>query len=132
MAIISRLIQCTGIGAPPILVATILVQATFEDFATIAAAMTGVIESEGRMRLLIRFKNFQGTINGDGWEPSRRQCKQLTHVDRVAVVGDTSGASDASTFLQALRSAQIRRFPSGRHDEAVRWLGEPASVSERV
>jgi hypothetical protein len=97
-----------------------------EDFARLASAVDPHIEATGRLAGIVleadRFPGWEGL--GALVSHIRFVRSHHEHVGKVAVVTDSKLGDVAERLASHFVSAEIKHFPSGQADAAMRWIRE--------
>jgi hypothetical protein len=98
---------------------------TAEELLVAQREVSGIIQSKGRIRLLIIVEDFEGWERSPDWEDSSFQEQHDAHIERMALVGEKKWEELASAFVgKDLREFPIEHFEPGDMGRALRWLGK--------
>lgn len=96
---------------------------TSAELHALQQAVAPIIQSKGKVRLLVLVEDFQGWERGPGWEDSTFQQENDAFIERMALVGDKKWEELAEAFVgKGLRDFPIDYFGPGEASKAMRWL----------
>jgi len=98
-----------------------LVKADYEPFVH---EFERLFRQHGKLRLLFDMTGFHGLDAGAMWEDLKFDTKQISDIDRLAMVGEKKWQQGMATFCKPFTTATIRYFDHAHAAEARKWLGE--------
>jgi hypothetical protein len=94
-----------------------------EDFERIVPDTERLICQNGKIRILVTMRDFEGWDMGAFWEDLKWEAKHFNDVERLAMVGDEHWQKWMTSFCKPFTTAAVRYFPFERLDEAQEWVG---------
>ncbi len=89
-------------------------------------AFLPVIESKinefGKVRMLVVLHDFHGWDAGALWEDIKFDWKHHSHIERLAMVGESNWEKGMSVFCEPFTSATIQYFDVADVDKARAWV----------
>ena len=85
----------------------------------------------GKVSLLVIMHDFHGWDAGGLWEDIKFDLKHYSHLEKIALVGETHWQSMMSTVCKPFTRGEVRYFDEQHSQEAREWLdlvGEPAEA----
>ena len=70
------------------------------------------------MRLLVRMHDFHGWTLGAVWEDAKFDLRHFSHIERLALVGDTKWEAGMAMFCKPFTTAKVRYFDESKAEEA--------------
>jgi hypothetical protein len=100
-----------------------------EDYDRVVVPMLDEARREGRrVRFLYHFTpEFSGFTAGGAWEDAEVGFRYLRLFERCAIVSDKDWIRGASRFVGTLLPCPVKIFRDDEWNEALAWLGAPAS-----
>lgn len=96
---------------------------TSAELRALQQAAAPIIQSKGKVRLLVLVEDFQGWERSAGWEDFSFQQENDAHIERMALVGDKKWEELAEAFVgKGLRDFPIEYFGPSETSPALRWL----------
>lgn len=97
-----------------------------QDYQVLVPELERIIESEGKLRLLLLLEDFHGWDAGALLEDLRFDIAHRTDFERTAVVGDRTWLKWATRLTAPFFSGQFRYFEPSDVDAARTWVLEGA------
>ena len=94
-----------------------------EDFERIVPDTERLISQNGKIRILVTMRDFEGWDMGAFWEDLKWEAKHFNDVERLAMVGDEHWQEWMTSFCKPFTTAAVRYFTFERLDEAQEWVG---------
>ncbi|HET6878681.1 MAG TPA: STAS/SEC14 domain-containing protein [Pirellulales bacterium] len=82
------------------------------------------IKQHGKLRMLVEMHDFHGWELGALWEDVKFDVKHFSHIERLALVGETKWEKGMAAFCKPFTTAKIRYFDTAQRDQALAWLNE--------
>ena len=73
-------------------------------------AFDRLVQQHGKLRVLFEMADFHGWDAGALWDDIKFDVKHVSHIDRLAMVGDKTWEHGMSVFCRPLTTAAIRYF----------------------
>jgi hypothetical protein len=106
-----------------ILAARLTGKLTRAELAVWQNAVVGLIQEQGKVRLLVIAENFEGWEKGGDWGDISFQMDHDPHIEKMAIVGEQKWAELALIFTgKGLRDFPIEYFPPTDLAKAQAWL----------
>jgi hypothetical protein len=99
---------------------------TREDYERFVPEVERLIGRQGKVRMLVKFHDFQGWSVGALWSDIKFDLKHFADVERLAFVGDKRWEAGMALFCRPLTRAKVRFFDRSKADEALDWIREGA------
>ena len=93
-----------------------------EDYERFVPAMERLLETRGKLRVLVVMRNFQGWTAGALWEDLKFDVKHFRDVTRLAFVGGKKWEEGMARFSIPFTTAEVRYFDESRISDAREWL----------
>ena len=97
-----------------------------EDFKKVGPEAERLIARYGKIRILVAMRDFEGWDAGAAWEELKFEAKHFNHVERLAMVGDSSWQEWMASLCKPFTTATVRYFSFDHLDAAHEWLNEPS------
>lgn len=96
-------------------------------------ALEGAIETQDRLRLLVRFSaDFEDYTLGALLQDARTGLKHWRGFDRIAIVADQGWIAKAAKAMSVIMPCPVMVFTLAEHEDAQRWLTESlGSIHQR-
>jgi len=104
---------------------------TREDYERLVPEFQKLIESHGKLRILLRMDDFHGWTAGALWDDIKVAFKHFNDVERIAMVGDKAWEKGMSVFCKPFTTATIRHFEHSQVDQAREWIHEGLEATEQ-
>lgn len=99
----------------------------YEAFVPVTEAK---IKEFGKVRMLVVMHDFHGWDAGALWADLKFDVKHHSHIERLAIVGESKWEQGMSTFCKPFTSAKIQYFDIANLEEARHWIqGDMAATS---
>lgn len=98
---------------------------TQDDYRDLAPKLEGLLDKNGRTRVLVVLEDFQGWTPSAFWEYTKLGTRHIFDhsLDRMAIVGDKVWEKGIAAFTKPFTRAEVRFFPLSKAEEAQNWLG---------
>ncbi len=106
---------------------------TKEDYAHFTPAVERAVKDHGKVRILVHMHGFHGWSLGAVWEDVKFDLHHFSHIERLALVGESRWEAGMAVFCKPFTTAQVRYFDESKVEEATAWLREgvaPATVAK--
>jgi len=103
---------------------------TKEDYAYFTPEVERAVKSHGKVRMLVRMHGFHGWSLGAVWEDVKFDLHHFSHIERLALIGETRWEAGMAVFCKPFTAAKVRYFDESNADEALTWIRE-GIVQER-
>ena len=94
------------------------------DYELFVPAAEGLIEEQGKIRVLFVMHDFHGWSAGALWEDIKFDLKHFNHIERLAIVGDSKWEHGMAIFCRPFTTASMKYFDISKVDEARQWINE--------
>lgn len=99
----------------------------YEAFVPVTEAK---IKEFGKVRMLVVMHDFHGWDAGALWADLKFDVKHHSHIERLAIVGESKWEQGMSAFCKPFTSAKIQYFDIANLEEARHWIqGDMAATS---
>lgn len=95
-----------------------------EDYQHFVPEVERLIQVHGKIRILLRMHDFHGWTAGALWEDIKFDLKHFSHIERLAIVGETQWEHGMAVFCKPFTTAKIQYFDQSKADEAAAWIRE--------
>jgi hypothetical protein len=99
---------------------------TTDDYERFVPEFERLAKRYGKISVLFEMADFHGWSAGALWNDLKFEFKHLTHIDRLALVGDKKWEQGMAVFCRPFTSATIRFFDPAHLQEAHDWLEAPS------
>lgn len=100
-----------------------------EAYEAFLPATEARIKEFGKVRMLVILSDFHGWDAGALWEDIKFDLKHHSHIERLAIVGETKWEKGMATFCKPFTSAKIQYFDIADVAKAREWIHEGLAVS---
>jgi len=91
---------------------------TKDDYAHFTPEVEKAVKAHGKVRLLVRMHDFHGWTLGEVWEDVKFDLRHFSHIERLALVGDTKWEAGMAMFCKPFTTAKVRYFDESKAEEA--------------
>lgn len=95
---------------------------TSEAYEAFLPAIESKIDEFGKVRMLVVLHDFHGWDAGALWEDIKFDWKHHSHIERLAIVGESNWEKGMSGFCKPFTSATIQYFDVADVDKARAWV----------
>lgn len=95
-----------------------------EDYAHFTPVVERAVKEHGKVRLLVRMHDFHGWTAGALWEDIKFDWRHFSHIERLALVGESRWEHGMAVFCKPFTAATVRYFDQSKADEASAWVHE--------
>lgn len=93
-----------------------------EDYRVLVPEFERLVQTQGKIRILLQMKDFHGWNPGALWEDIKFDAKHFADIERIAMVGEKKWQKAMSQFCRPFTTAHIRYFDQMQIEEAEAWL----------
>ncbi len=97
-----------------------------EDYKIFVPTVDAAIASQGEVRILAWFQDFQGWDMHALWDDIQFATTHCTKIERIAIVGDKKWEEWMAKVCKPFTLAKVRYFDASEVDAAWNWLGDAA------
>lgn len=98
-----------------------LTKEAYQEFVPMTEA---AIKKHGRVRMLVVMHDFHGWTAGALWEDLKFDYKHFSHIERLAIVGETKWEHGMAIFCKPFTVALIKYFDRAQLEDARAWIRE--------
>ena len=102
-----------------------------EDYAHFTPAVERAVKDHGTIRILVKMHGFHGWTLGALWEDVKFDLHHFSHIERLALVGESRWEAGMAVFCKPFTTAKVRYFDESKADEASRWIHEEIAQSSQ-
>ncbi|MEO8165057.1 MAG: STAS/SEC14 domain-containing protein [Betaproteobacteria bacterium] len=95
-----------------------------EDYAHFTPEVERAVKAHGKVRMLVRMHDFHGWTLGAVWEDTKFGLHHFSHIERLAIVGETRWEAGMAVFCKPFTTAKVRYFDESKADEVATWIHE--------
>jgi hypothetical protein len=95
---------------------------TAPDYEHFGGEMDRLIKQHNKIRVLCTMHDFHGWTAGALWEDIKFDLKHFTHIEKLAIVGETKWEHGMAVFCKPFTTAKIRYFDHAKAGEAKTWI----------
>ena len=95
-----------------------------EDYKQFVPLVDSAIASQGKVRLLAEFHDFQGWDLHALWDDIKFSATHCTKIQRIALVGDRAWEKWMAGVCKPFTRAKVRYFDAAEIEAAKTWLAE--------
>ena len=95
-----------------------------EDYAHFTPEVVRAVKDHGKVRMLVRMHGFHGWTMGAVWEDIKFDLHHFSHIERLAIVGESRWEAGMAVFCKPFTTAKVRYFDESKADEATVWIHE--------
>jgi hypothetical protein len=96
-----------------------LTKEAYEQFVPLTEA---AIQRHGKVRVLFVMHDFHGWDAGALWEDIKFDMKHFSHIERLAIVGETKWEKGMAIFCKPFTTAKLKYFDHTELNDAVEWI----------
>ena len=93
-----------------------------EDYEHFEPAVSGLIESAGKIKILFIMHDFHGWQMGAVWEDIKFATKHCRDIEKIAMVGEKVWEKWMATICKPFTMSSIKHFDAGEEAAARKWL----------
>lgn len=82
------------------------------------------IREFGKIRFLVVMHDFHGWSAGALWEDLKFDLKHFSHIERLAIVGESKWEKGMTVFCRPFTTAKIKYFDLADLEQAREWIIE--------
>ena len=97
---------------------------TREAYHEFVPTTEAAIKKYGKVRILFVMHDFHGWDAGALWEDIKFDVKHFSHIERLAIVGETKWEKAMSLFCRPFTTASIKYFDHTDLEKAREWIQE--------
>jgi hypothetical protein len=97
---------------------------TKDSYETFVPTTEEAIRKHGKIRILFIMHDFHGWDLGAMWEDFKFDLKHFSHIERLAIVGETKWEKGMSLFCRPFTTASIKYFDQADLEQAREWVQE--------
>jgi hypothetical protein len=105
-----------------IVVVTLSGKLVAADYQHFGGEMDRLIQQHAKLRVLCIMHDFHGWTAGALWEDIKFDFKHFSHLEKLALVGETKWEHGMAVFCKPFTTAKIRYFDHAKEAEARAWL----------
>lgn len=95
---------------------------TKEDYEMFVPELEKWIERHGKIRILFDMVDFHGWTLSAAWEDLKLGVRHISHIERIAMIGDKAWEHGMATFCKPFTKAKIRYFDRTEADVGIDWI----------
>ena len=95
-----------------------------EDYKTFVPLVDAGLAKGGKVRLLVRFHDFQGWDLHALWDDIKFATTHCTKIDRIALVGEKTWEAWMAKVCKPFTMAKVRYFDASEEEAAWAWIAE--------
>lgn len=99
-----------------------------QDYETLGPRVDALVAQHGKIRIQVNMSGFHGWSMGALWEDIKFDWKHFSHIERLALVGDSKWEAGMAMFCKPFTRATIRYFNIAKAEEAHTWIMEGLPV----
>lgn len=96
-----------------------LTKDAYQEFVPLTEA---AINRHGKVRILFIMHDFEGWNAGALWEDLKFDFKHFSHIERLAIVGETRWEQGMATFCRPFTTATLKYFDIKDLEAARAWI----------
>ena len=93
-----------------------------DDYEQFEPAVSRLIESTGKIKILFVMHDFHGWEMGAVWEDIKFATKHCRDIEKIAMVGENAWEKWMATICKPVTMSSIQYFDAGKEDAAREWL----------
>lgn len=95
---------------------------TKESYQEFVPRTEAAIKQHGKVRILFVMHDFEGWDAGALWEDLKFDFKHFSHIERLAIVGETRWEQGMATFCRPFTTATLKYFDIKDLEAARAWI----------
>jgi hypothetical protein len=95
---------------------------TAQDYERFGGEIDRLIKQHGKLRVLCTMHDFHGWTAGALWQDIKFDLTHFSHIEKLALVGETKWEQGMATFCKPFTTAKVRYFDHTKADEAKAWI----------
>jgi hypothetical protein len=100
-----------------------------EDYAHFTPEVERAVKDHGKVRMLVRMRDFHGWTMGAVWEDTKFGLHHFSDIERLALVGDKRWEAGMAVFCKPFTTAKVRYFDESKAEDAAAWVHEGLAVA---
>lgn len=92
------------------------------DYERLVPEFNRLVQTHGKLRVMFDMTEFHGWDPAAAWEDLKLSFAHFSHVEKIAMVGETQWQHGLATFAQPFTRAKVRYFDHADFDKAHAWL----------
>lgn len=101
-----------------------------DDYLAFTPPVEEAVKEHGKIRMLVRMHDFHGWTAGALWEDIKFDVKHFSHIERLAIIGESRWEQGMAMFCKPFTLAKVRYFHENKADEAYQWIHEGIAVAK--
>jgi hypothetical protein len=97
---------------------------SMSDYQHLVPTVEDAVRKNGKVRMLVQMHDFHGWDAGALWQDIKFDVKHFNHIQRLAIVGETTWEKWMAMFCKPFTTAKVRYFPVERSAEARTWVSD--------
>ena len=93
-----------------------------EDYQHFVPLVEKAVQMHGKVRMLVQMHNFHGWDAAALWQDVKFDAKHFNHIERLAIVGETTWEKWMAAFCKPFTTATIRYYGTEAMAEARVWI----------
>lgn len=94
------------------------------DYERFTPAVERVVAAHGKVRMLVRLRDFHGWTAGALWDDLKFDWKHYSDIERLALVGESRWHQGMAVFCKPFTTATVRYFDEAEAAAADAWIHE--------
>ena len=93
-----------------------------EDYEHFEPAVSGLIQSAGKIKILFVMHDFHGWDLGAVWEDTKFATRHCRDIEKIAMVGEHAWEKWMAKICKPFTMSSIQYFDAGEEEAARKWL----------
>lgn len=103
---------------------------TAQDYEHFGTEIDRLVKQHGKLLVLCIMHDFHGWTAGALWEDIKFDFKHFSHLEKLALVGESRWQEGMALFCKPFTTAKIRYFDRTKTDDAKAWLESDAAADK--
>jgi len=95
---------------------------TEHDYDQLIERTNELVAHHGKINMLVELSDFDGWTAGAAWEDLKYGMEHFSHIERMALIGESIWEKGMALFIKPFTSAEVRYFDRTDSKAAYNWV----------
>jgi len=95
-----------------------------QDYQQLIKRTNELVAQHGKINMLVELTDFEGWTAGAAWEDLKFGMDHFSHIERMALIGESIWEKGMTFFIKPFTSAEVRYFDQADSEAAYNWTRE--------